>query len=348
MSYTSPLRWAVGLWFFGTLVLSAGKAQADPAADAQALFDEGRRLVNEGNYAAACPKFEESQRIDPATGTLLNLARCHAHVGRLASAWAEFRDVVGQATREGRSDRVEEARRQIAAIEPRLARLVVTVGVRIDGIHVRLDETELKEASWGTPIPVDPGRHDLTASAVGHVSRNLSIDLNGGEFRQIEIPALEDGPTPPILPQEGSPSLPASMAKPPVAVSGADRAALRDLAPVRPRSSGPPLAAYGLGAIGVASAALGAYFGIVALNDKNDSRTYCYSNGCTSRGASLLADANTAAWGSDVGFGVGLAALAGSAFWIWWSVRSTRQNARWTLGTSVAGAPIGLRTEVDF
>lgn len=49
-----------------------------------------RGLVQKGDWAAACPKFEESERLDPGIGTLYHLADCYEHVGRLATAWGLF------------------------------------------------------------------------------------------------------------------------------------------------------------------------------------------------------------------------------------------------------------------
>ena len=54
----------------------AGRAHAEPNADdralATALFNEGRSLMSEGRIAQACPKLEESHRLDPSGGTILN------------------------------------------------------------------------------------------------------------------------------------------------------------------------------------------------------------------------------------------------------------------------------------
>lgn len=49
---------------------------AELSGDAELLFLEGRDLFNAGQFASACPKFEQSNALDPAAGTLLNLARC--------------------------------------------------------------------------------------------------------------------------------------------------------------------------------------------------------------------------------------------------------------------------------
>jgi hypothetical protein len=68
---------------------AAGQATGD-AAMAESLFREGKRLSAEHKYSEACPKFEESFKIDHGLGTLLNLASCHESGGQPASAWAEF------------------------------------------------------------------------------------------------------------------------------------------------------------------------------------------------------------------------------------------------------------------
>src|ERR1041384_7022387 len=64
----------------------AARAEPDSVAAAETLFREGREAVKRADYAVACPKFQESQRLDPAIGTLLNLALCEESWGGLADA----------------------------------------------------------------------------------------------------------------------------------------------------------------------------------------------------------------------------------------------------------------------
>jgi len=70
---------------------SLAQSAADKAT-AETLFDEGRRLLVQNKLPEACSKFAESQRLDPAIGTQLNLGDCYERTGRLASAWAQFRE----------------------------------------------------------------------------------------------------------------------------------------------------------------------------------------------------------------------------------------------------------------
>src|SRR5262245_40239679 len=46
-------------------------------ARAEAAFDKGRALLQQGRVAEACLELEESQRLDPGLGTQLNLADCY-------------------------------------------------------------------------------------------------------------------------------------------------------------------------------------------------------------------------------------------------------------------------------
>src|SRR5579864_3684505 len=66
----------------------------DPADEkaADALFQSARAAMDRGDLATACDRFAQSQRLDPAPGTLLNLGECEARAGKLARALAHYRD----------------------------------------------------------------------------------------------------------------------------------------------------------------------------------------------------------------------------------------------------------------
>src|SRR4051794_40415806 len=88
------------LFAFLALCLLADRASADDAS-AQSLFKKGRRLLEEGRVAEACPVLEESLRISAALVTRMNLAACYEGSERFASALTEFTEAARQAHVEG-------------------------------------------------------------------------------------------------------------------------------------------------------------------------------------------------------------------------------------------------------
>src|SRR4051812_44124092 len=141
-------RAIVGCVLAAVLGCAVGGAQAEPTADDKALatvlFQEGRALMSGGHVAEACVKLEESQRLDPSGGTLLNLALCHEQEGRLARSWSEFNDAAALARGDGRRDREPAANDHALALAPRLSTLTVIVPAAADvnGLRIERDGRE--------------------------------------------------------------------------------------------------------------------------------------------------------------------------------------------------------------
>jgi tetratricopeptide (TPR) repeat protein len=163
------------------------------SAAAQALFDEARQLMTAKKYSLACPKLEESQRLDPSTGTLLNLGACYENQGRLASAWTKFLEAEASARASGSPERAAAAHQRAGALAPRLARMMINVGgTHPEGLQVRRDGELVGTAQWGTAIPVDSGEHNVVASAPGRKSWQTKVTLQGeGSTATVLVPELE-------------------------------------------------------------------------------------------------------------------------------------------------------------
>ncbi len=169
-----------------------GAQSRDPAA-AEALFREGRRDMERRDPAAACKKFAESQRLDPAPGTLLNLAECEEAQGRLASAWTQLRAALDQFP--ARDPRRPLAQRRVQALEPRVPKLTVRLPSDAPaGARVRRDEVELGPASLAIALPVDPGKHLVVLEAPGRASGRLEVTLQEGQH--LDVVALPGAPVP--------------------------------------------------------------------------------------------------------------------------------------------------------
>jgi hypothetical protein len=177
-----------------TLVLAAGlaifagsvHAQSRDAATAEALFRQGRAAMETKNYQEACSKFAESQKLDGAPGTLMNLATCEEKIGKLASAWQHWKEAIDALP--PKDDRVAFARSRVDELEKKLPRLQVTLKSGADqGAKVFRDDIELGPAGQGVPLPVDPGAHTITVRMTGHFPKSVSVNLAVGEQSQVDV-----------------------------------------------------------------------------------------------------------------------------------------------------------------
>jgi tetratricopeptide (TPR) repeat protein len=165
---------------------------ANASSEADRLFEEGRRLLDAGRAAEACPYFERSQELDPGRGTLINIAACYEAVGRLVDALRVFRDVQQQSEEAGDAPRLQTARRRIAEIEARIPHLTLEVATpRPPGFVIAVDRVEVDVSSWADVI-VDPGMVEIVASAPGYRRHETTVTVTAdGSHATVAIPALE-------------------------------------------------------------------------------------------------------------------------------------------------------------
>ena len=295
-------RWTMSTIALAFVAVSAmpRDAHATDSATAQALFDQGRKLMAQERWAEACPKLEESQRLDPAGGTLLHLALCREHEGRIATAWAIYQDALAQAKHDGRKDRAKIAQERIDSLTPRLPRMrirVATPNRRAPGFTLSRDETGVGEAQWGEPLPVDPGTHLLTAKATGRKSWNVRIEVpSKPQEIVVDVPELEVDPQ-----SEGG-------LKPEPTRPGPSRLEDAKVGDVQ-RTTGIVIA--GLGGAGIA---VGAIFGLVSISKNNDADKECKPpdhTSCTAKGIEDGNSAKTSGNISTVAFIAGAALVAG-------------------------------------
>lgn len=185
---------AGSLLFIGVTLASAARAdQPSSAARAEALFQAGRQLMRERRYAEACPKLEESQRLDPAPGTRLNLADCWEHAGRAASAQREFLAVAENAAKNGEKERAAIARDRAKQLENKVTKLALMVPAetRVPGLEILQNSVIVAEGDWSKPRPVDPGSFVIEARAPGRRSYRSEFALRGdAATHNLTIPRL--------------------------------------------------------------------------------------------------------------------------------------------------------------
>jgi hypothetical protein len=176
------------------LLVSPGVVWARDPVAAQAAFDEARGLMQEGRYEQACPLFEESDRLAPATATQFHLADCWQHLGRTASAWTLFLEVEARARALGQRARERVAHDRATALRPFLSTLLVTSRGSASQIEIRRDGAPLLRGDLGVALPVDPGPHVVTMHAPNKRFWQMNVYVPKGASVRIELPTLDDMP----------------------------------------------------------------------------------------------------------------------------------------------------------
>jgi hypothetical protein len=186
-------RMAVSLVALLASVPRQACAQSSNQVAAEALFREARKQLDAGNYREACEKLDASRRLDPAVGTLLNLARCREKTGQTATAWAAYHEAIRAAKAAGQTDRERTARERADALEPTLPRMTVIVSAeaRADKVQIRRDGVALPPELWGVTVPVDPGEHTVEATAAGKKQWATKTNVEERATASITVPALE-------------------------------------------------------------------------------------------------------------------------------------------------------------
>ena len=209
------------LWTVAALVTGAAGASAQSAqekADAEVLFNAAKAALAAGNFAEACPKFAESQKKDPAIGTSLYLAECYEKSGKIASAWAEFRQAEDMA-KQRRDGRASLARARADRLQPSTMTVALAPGAdSILGLEIRRDDVALVPAQLRLASPIDGGKHVVTASAKGYKSFEWRGDVPEQKCAvTVTIPKLEPAPEPVASATETAPA--AAVVAPPTSAS---------------------------------------------------------------------------------------------------------------------------------
>ena len=287
----------LGCLALATALLQAAPARADASptdvAAAEVVFADAKKLVKEGRFNEACPKFEEAQRIDPTPGTLLNLGDCYrdATPPRTASAWGAYQQAGILAGKRNDTARQEAAALRAQAVEPLLSKVIIAPvpAARVPGLEVKWDGKLFGEGSWGTAIPVNSGDHTIEASAPGKKSWSgkVTVKATGGTMTA-EVPVFVD--------------------------AAVETAASPAAAPAPAGWSTQRTVGIAVGAAGLVGIVVGSVFGARAMSADSDSHAHCVApefTRCDPQGQQLGKDAFSAATASTVGFLLGGAGIVG-------------------------------------
>jgi hypothetical protein len=316
----------LSLLLAGALLAVPMRASAQPSGEqvAEKLFNDAIALVTVGKYAEACPKLEESQRLDPALGTQFNLADCYEHTGKKGSARRLFIEVADAAKAAGKAEREKSSRERAAALEAVAPRLTITVPPPVAALRVEIvvDGAPFPQAKWNRAQPFDAGTHTVITSAPGKKPFEAKIALQDGKASEVSIPELENEPV-----------------AAPIA-TGPDEAAAN-------AGNGQRRSALIVGAVGVLGLAVGAGAGIFSLVKHGQAKDLCadYRACPDADGRSKWNAATDAGTVSTIGFVAGAVTLTAAVI-LYFSapknVTATSAATGWWLTPSVGPGAAGI------
>ncbi|MFN7147576.1 MAG: tetratricopeptide repeat protein [Myxococcota bacterium] len=280
-------RAAAALILASALLPTSAHAQVDPKkGSARELTVEGYALLDKKDYAAAVDRFERAEALFHAPTILLGLARAYVGLGKLASAHEMYNRVAHETVAPDASEAfvnaVNDAKRELAALAPRVPGLLITIKGPSDP-KVTVDGVDVPRAALGVKWPVDPGQHVVKVTAAGFLPREASVTAAEGKASPVNL-ALEVDPN--------------------------DRPPSAEV----PFWSGRRIAGAAVGGVGIAGAIVGAITCGLTLAKASSAKSHCKVSGettaCDPTGLSLRSDARTLANVSNVALVAGGAALA--------------------------------------
>ncbi len=305
-----------------------GIALAQSAADkaqAQALFDDGRHLMEQGKFAEGCRKLEGSQKLDPGAGTLLNLAACYEKNGQIASAWVTYKDAA-VASGDRHPDWAKRANDKATQLASGVPKLTIAVTDPASGLVVTRDGETVSPSAFSSELPIDAGPHTIEARAPGHKPFTQTVDVPKGGAKTVTIPALDTDATPIDTGR-------------PTQLTAFD-------APTKGNKTQLIIGAAVAG-VGVIGLGVGAVFGIVALGKKSDAAANCTADyaRCNATGVGQVDDAKSAGTISTVALIAGGVLVAGGLV-VALTAPKSETSVRASLGAP--GAPAGVSLGGSF
>jgi tetratricopeptide (TPR) repeat protein len=245
------------------LLAAASPALAGPEPSpseisvARRLFDEGKAAEDAGRFREAAERFRKAAAIKDTPGIRFHLAHSEEEQGNFVEALVEYdraRELIDAGVKAADVEKLLPAARE--RVRAKVALLTLRVPRDVANVSVELDGKKLSSSVMGVPMPINPGKHLLSATAAGRSHFESDVQLGAGEARQVAIE----------LPPATTVPAPAPAGAPPPPAVAPPRAASDDVSTIRPRTA----VLIGEASLFVASLATGIVF-TVARNDA-DSR----------------------------------------------------------------------------
>jgi tetratricopeptide (TPR) repeat protein len=198
----------LALLLTATPITAAAASEPTPSeiSVARRLFEEGKAAEDARRFREAAEKFRKAVLIKDTPGIRFHLARCEEEQGALVEALVEYdraRELLESGIKAPDVERLLPDARQ--RVQSQLAFVTLRLPEGVNEARVELDGKPLASSILGVPIPVNPGKHRLSATARGRTSFAAEVELGVGDNRQLAID----------LPAEAAPTATQTAAAPP-------------------------------------------------------------------------------------------------------------------------------------
>lgn len=171
----------------------------DEVRRADELFAVGNKFMAAGNYADACPAYEQAFKLDPTVNGAFNLAECHEALGRTATAYLDWLEAARLAKAKNKQDKFAKATERGKQLFGKLSTIEVKLRTADSTVVVLVDDEPVDAAWVATAHAIDPGTHFVEVRAAGKVAWRTKVVVAPEADRQVvTVPelALEPKPTP--------------------------------------------------------------------------------------------------------------------------------------------------------
>jgi hypothetical protein len=197
------------------LAAPAFAQSSEELTSARRLFADALKDEEQAHYGVALEKFQRVQKVRDTAPIRYRIGSCLEGLGRLRQAAAAYQGAISIGQKD--PEVVRGAKGRLASVERKMAKLSISMSDKAQDAQLRIDEEAIAPGALGRPIPLDPGRHTVTATAKdaapfrteislpegGHVSLTISLDPTAGVMNS---QANETTPPPPQTPiQPGAP-----------------------------------------------------------------------------------------------------------------------------------------------
>ncbi len=188
-------------------IATASAQDAAELAAARKLFGEALADQAAQRFAPALEKFQRVQAVRDTQAVRYRIASCLESLGKLRAALEAYTAASVAAGNDAESTNIARvSREKMDALSGRVARVIVKLSpVAPDDVQVKIDGDVLQPNAIGTPVAIDPGAHEITATGSGAAPFRAQTTITEGGTATVYV--FIDAPkhAPPLPPIETIP-----------------------------------------------------------------------------------------------------------------------------------------------